>query len=87
MMNHDSFRGPVNLGNPTEFSILEVANLIIKLADSDSEIIYHSLPPDDPAHRQPDISLAVEKLDWQPRTDLVEGLKKTIAYFRELIDQ
>jgi len=78
------FTGPVNLGNPGEFSISELANLVIKLTDSSSELVFKPLPSDDPMQRQPDISLAKEKLDWEPTVNLEEGLKKTIAYFRTL---
>jgi len=78
------FTGPVNLGNPGEFSISELANLVIKLTGSSSELVFKPLPSDDPMQRQPDISLAKEKLDWEPTVNLEEGLKKTIAYFRTL---
>jgi len=78
------FTGPLNLGNPGEFSISELANLVIKLTGSSSELVFKPLPSDDPMQRQPDISLAKEKLDWEPTVNLEEGLKKTIAYFRTL---
>ena len=85
-MNSDiNFLGPINLGNPQEFSILELAEEIIVLTNSSSKIIKKSLPEDDPRKRQPDISLAKEKLNWKPKTDLKEGLKKTIKYFEQLI--
>jgi len=84
MMNgSDDFIGPVNLGNPGEFTILELARKIIEITGSDSKIIFQPLPQDDPRQRQPDISLATEKLGWKPKTDLEEGLKKTIQYFQE----
>jgi UDP-glucuronate decarboxylase len=83
MMNHDSFIGPVNLGNPNEFTMIELAKNVIKLTGSRSEIVFKPLPKDDPKQRQPDISLAKEKLRWQPSIELEEGLKKTIEYFRE----
>ena len=73
--------GPVNLGNPGEFSMLELANLVIELTNSKSKIRYEELPEDDPKQRQPDISLAQVELGWEPKIDLREGLKKTIAYF------
>jgi UDP-glucuronate decarboxylase len=73
--------GPVNLGNPGEFSMLELANLVIELTSSKSKIRYEELPEDDPKQRQPDISLARVELGWEPKIDLREGLKKTIAYF------
>lgn len=83
MMNGpDDFIGPVNLGNPTEFSILELAQLTIELTDSRSKISFRPLPQDDPQQRQPDINLAKERLDWKPTLDLEEGLKKTIEYFK-----
>lgn len=86
MMNGpDSFVGPVNLGNPDEFSILKVAKLIISLTGSKSKIIFEPLPQDDPLQRRPDITLAREKLDWEPKLDLENGLKKTIEYFRQII--
>ncbi|MCD6486480.1 MAG: SDR family oxidoreductase [Syntrophobacterales bacterium] len=83
MMNGPGdFIGPVNLGNPGEFSMLELAEKIIDLTHSQSKIVHGPLPQDDPMQRQPDIALAREKLKWEPATDLEEGLKKTIAYFR-----
>jgi UDP-glucuronate decarboxylase len=85
MMNSNGFTGPVNLGNPKEMSILELAKKIIQLTGSKSEIVFKELPEDDPIRRQPDISLAKEKLNWQPKVDLDEGLKKTIEYFKSII--
>lgn len=82
MMNQDGFIGPVNLGNPNEFTILDLAENIIKLTDSKSEIIYKPLPQDDPKQRKPDISLAKEKLGWEPKIQLKEGLKETIQFFK-----
>jgi UDP-glucuronate decarboxylase len=85
MMNTtDDFPGPINLGNPDEFTILELAKLVIELTGSRSIIVHRDLPVDDPARRQPDITLAKEKLDWQPSTPLREGLEKTIAWFRTI---
>ncbi|MDR0789161.1 MAG: SDR family oxidoreductase [Bacteroidales bacterium] len=81
----DSFIGPVNIGNPGEFTILELAQKIISMTNSKSRIVYIPLPQDDPMQRKPDISLAKEKLDWQPTVALDEGLKKTIAYFDNLL--
>jgi len=75
----------VNLGNPKEFTILELAKKVIELTASKSKIIFKSLPPDDPIRRQPDISLAKKELGWQPRTDLEQGLIKTIKYFENLL--
>lgn len=86
MMNNDgSFIGPVNLGNPSERTILEFAELIIKLTNSNSKIINMPLPKDDPVRRKPDISLAKEKLNWEPKVDINEGLLKTIEYFEKKI--
>jgi UDP-glucuronate decarboxylase len=85
-----TFTGPVNLGNPGEFTIKELAEIIVDLTNSKSELVYKPLPSDDPMQRQPDISLAKEKLNWEPRVGLKEGLEKTIPYFdhvlREWID-
>lgn len=83
MMNSDnSFVGPVNLGNPNEFTMLELAKTVLELTNSRSKISYKSLPKDDPKQRQPDITLAKEKLNgWKPKTELREGLLKTISYF------
>ena len=83
MATPDDFTGPVNLGNPGEFTILELATKVIKLTGSRSEIVFKPLPSDDPVQRQPDISLAKKTLQWEPAIVLDEGLKKTIAYFRE----
>ena len=85
MDTEDSFTGPVNLGNPGEFTILELAQQVIKLTGSISEIIFEPLPSDDPRQRQPDISLAREKLNWEPGIELEAGLKPTINYFSELL--
>jgi UDP-glucuronate decarboxylase len=82
MNTGDSFTGPVNLGNPDEFSMLELAEKVISLTKSKSKIVYLPLPSDDPRQRQPNISLAKEKLDWSPKIKLDEGLLKTIEYFR-----
>lgn len=85
MMNGpDDFIGPVNLGNPHEFTILQLADLIIKLTDSKSKIIKKSLPKDDPVRRRPDITLAKQKLSWEPTVLLEEGLMKTIEWFRSI---
>ena len=85
MMNGpDDFIGPVNLGNPHEFTILQLAEVIIKLTDSKSKIIKKSLPKDDPVRRRPDITLAKQKLSWEPTVLLEEGLMKTIEWFRSI---
>ena len=86
MMNTPgNFSGPVNLGNPEEYSILELAQKIIALTQSSSKIVYKPLPEDDPLQRKPNIELAMAKLKWKPRTKLEEGLKETIHYFRTLL--
>ena len=85
MMSCEDFIGPVNLGNPNEFSIRRLAEQVIEITQSKSEIVYKSLPEDDPVQRRPDISLAKEKLNWKPQVDLAEGLKKAIDYFRQAI--
>ena len=84
-MMEGSFIGPVNLGNPSERTILDFAKLIIELTNSKSNIIYKPLPSDDPTQRKPDITLAKEKLGWEPKVNIEEGLLKTIEYFKELI--
>lgn len=83
MNNTDNFTGPVNLGNPNEFTVKDLAKKVLELIpESTSKIEYKNLPDDDPVRRRPDISLAKEKLNWQPLIELNEGLSKTIAYFR-----
>lgn len=82
MMKTEDFNGPVNLGNPQEFTIIELAKKILKLTGSSSKIVHKPLPSDDPERRCPDISLAQEKLAWQPKVDLEKGLEKTIDYFK-----
>jgi UDP-glucuronate decarboxylase len=81
----DDFIGPVNLGNPTEHSIKELAELIIAMTRSKSQIEFNPLPVDDPKRRRPDIELAREKLHWEPKVNIEDGLEKTIQYFKELI--
>jgi UDP-glucuronate decarboxylase len=86
MMNGpDDFIGPINLGNPDECSILQLAEMIIRMTDSRSKIIFKPLPQDDPIRRCPDITLAKEKLNWEPEVELEEGMKRTIEYFRGLV--
>ncbi len=86
MMNTgEDFTGPVNIGNPNEFSIRELARKVIKLTDSKSKIITAPLPPDDPTQRQPNIELAGKELHWEPKIQLEDGLKKTIEFFRTII--
>jgi UDP-glucuronate decarboxylase len=84
MSTPDDFTGPVNLGNPEEYRILELAEKIIRLTKSRSKIVFKQLPEDDPLQRKPDIELARTKLQWQPKTQLEEGLKQTIGYFKNL---
>jgi UDP-glucuronate decarboxylase len=79
------FLGPVNLGNPAEFTILELAEILIRMTGSRAKIVFKPLPQDDPTQRKPDITLAQKKLGWQPRVPLKEGLAKTIEYFRGVI--
>ena len=87
MSTDDEFIGPVNMGNPGEFTILELAEQVIDLTGSRSEISFESLPFDDPKQRRPDITLARKRLGWQPKVSLQEGLKKTISYFEGLLQQ
>ena len=85
MMNTASFIGPVNLGNPNEKNIKELAELIIERTNSGSKLIYKPLPQDDPCRRKPDITLAKDKLNWSPTTSLIDGIDKTIEYFKKVI--
>ncbi|MCK5140185.1 MAG: GDP-mannose 4,6-dehydratase, partial [Thermodesulfovibrionia bacterium] len=85
MMNQDEFIGPVNLGNPKEFTILELAQKIIEMTKSESKIIFEKLPQDDPIQRKPDITLAKQKLGWEPKIELSEGLRTTVSYFKEIL--
>lgn len=85
MATDDSFVGPVNTGNPGEFTMLELANLILELTGSKSKLVFKPLPSDDPKQRKPDISLAKEKLNWEPKIQLREGLSETIAYFDSIL--
>jgi UDP-glucuronate decarboxylase len=87
MMKTEGFAGPVNLGNPQEFTIIELAKKILKLTESSSKIVHKPLPSDDPERRCPDISLAKSRLGWQPRVDLDVGLEKTIDYFKEKMEK
>jgi UDP-glucuronate decarboxylase len=85
MNTGDDFTGPVNIGNPGEFSMLELAELVLKITGSKSKIIFQPLPQDDPRQRQPDIALAKSALGWEPKVKLEDGLKETIAYFRGVV--
>ncbi len=87
MATRDEFIGPVNIGNPNEFTILSLAKKVIELTGSDSKIIMKPLPPDDPSQRQPDITLARNELDWEPKIQIEEGLIKTIEYFEKLLEK
>lgn len=86
MMNsRDGFTGPVNLGNPGEFTMLQLAGMVVRMTNSKSRIVYLPLPQDDPTQRKPIIDLAKKELDWEPMIPLEEGLLKTIEYFRGTI--
>ena len=85
MALEEAFPGPINLGNPGEFTILQLARQVIELTGSKSKIVYAELPVDDPVRRRPDISVAQEMLNWEPTVQLTEGLKKTISYFDKLL--
>lgn len=82
MDTEDEFTGPVNIGNPHEFTMLELADKIISLTGSSSQIVFKTLPFDDPKQRRPDITLAQQKLGWQPTVELEEGLMRMIEYFK-----
>jgi len=84
METDHGFTGPVNLGNPGEFSMLELAETVLELTGSKSKLVFQDLPEDDPKQRQPDISIAKKELGWQPSIPLKEGLEKTIDYFSRL---
>lgn len=85
MDTEKGFSGPLNAGNPNEVTILELANNIISLTDSKSKLIFKELPEDDPQRRKPDITLASQKLKWQPEINLASGLEKTVAYFKQIL--
>ena len=85
MQSPDDFTGPVNLGNPVEMTMLELAEKVLAITGSDSRIIYEPLPSDDPNQRRPDITKAKEVLDWTPRVGLDEGLERTVAYFKQFV--
>jgi nucleoside-diphosphate-sugar epimerase len=78
--------GPVNIGNPNEFTMLELADLVLEITESSSEIVYEPLPVDDPTQRRPDISLAKQALGWEPQVQLREGLTRTADWFRTAVD-
>lgn len=85
MNSEKEFTGPINVGNPSEHRIADLANYIIKLTDSKSKVVYTELPTDDPKQRRPDISLAIQELGWKPRVQLEDGLMRTIEYFRKVL--
>lgn len=85
LMEKEDFTGPVNLGNPDERTIADIAELIVEMTGSKSQIVYRSLPQDDPVRRCPDITLASRELDWQPTIPLEQGLEQTITYFRAVV--
>ena len=85
MNSRDSFTGPVNVGNPGEFTIRELAEIVIRLTGSNSKLIYQELPEDDPKQRKPNIDLAKKELGWEPSVILEEGLRKTIDYFKQCL--
>ena len=86
MDSGEGFPGPVNIGNPGEFTMLELAESVIRLTGARSKLVFQPLPEDDPRQRQPDISLATDKLGWTPKVELEDGLKETIAYFRKTLN-
>jgi UDP-glucuronate decarboxylase len=85
MMEQNEFSGPINLGNPEEITVLELAELVLRLTASRSKIVFQALPVDDPVRRKPDISLAREKLAWEIKVQLRDGLQKTIDYFKKTL--
>jgi len=87
MATKDEVTGPINIGNPTEFSMLELASTVIDMTGARSRVVHHPLPENDPRQRRPDISRAQEFLSWSPRTPLKEGLIRTIAYFEKLLSE
>jgi len=87
MASESGFTGPVNLGNPVEFTIRQLAEIVIDLVSSRSSIVFRPLPQDDPRQRQPDITLARERLGWSPSVELKEGLRKTIDYFEGVVSR
>jgi len=84
-MNNKNETGPVNLGNPTEFTMLELANLVINLTDSKSKIVFYPLPENDPMQRRPDINKAKKLIDFNPSIKLEDGLRRTIEYFKKIV--
>lgn len=87
MNSSTEITGPINIGNPAEFTMLELAQLVLTLTNSKSALVFHSLPGDDPRKRKPDISLAITSLGWEPKISLSEGLEKTVGYFHKLLQE
>ena len=87
MNSDDSFRGPVNIGNPDEFKIMELAQKVVEMTNSQSKVIHNPLPSDDPLMRKPDITLAKKMLDWEPKISLYSGLERTISFFEGIIEK
>jgi len=85
LMQQDKVVGPINMGNPTEFTILELAEKVIAMVGKPSKVIFKDLPSDDPKQRKPDINLAKRHLDWEPKINLEEGLERTIEYFKHVV--
>ena len=85
MNSREGFTGPVNIGNPGEFTIKQLAEMVVELTGTNSKIIYEDLPVDDPTQRKPDITLAKKELNWEPTVALRDGLQKTIDYFKGVI--
>jgi UDP-glucuronate decarboxylase len=85
MATDRDFTGPVNVGNPTEITVLELAELILRIAGGRAKLVFKPLPEDDPKQRRPDITLARTRLGWEPKVALEDGLKETIAYFRRAL--
>jgi UDP-glucuronate decarboxylase len=85
MASRDELTGPINLGNPTEFTMLELAECVLRAAGGRSKLQFHSLPEDDPRQRQPDIGLAKQELQWTPRVSLEDGLRETGTYFKRVL--
>jgi UDP-glucuronate decarboxylase len=85
MNTADDFTGPINIGNPVEFTMLQLAELVLELTQSKSKLVFNPLPSDDPRQRQPNISLAKKVLSWSPNTELKHGLERTIRHFRDQI--
>ena len=85
MQTEKDFTGPINLGNPVEFTMIELAEAVIRLTNSSSKLIFMPLPSDDPKQRKPDICFAREKLGWAPKVELMDGLKETISYFKKTL--